>query len=43
VFSPALPRQFTPVHSVSVLSVFNSTDFGGEIVRQDASVSALDP
>jgi hypothetical protein len=33
----------TPVHSVSVLSVFNVTDFGGEMVRQSALVVALVP
>jgi hypothetical protein len=40
---PALERQFTPVHSVSVLSVFNVTVFGGEMVRQYALVTALGP
>jgi hypothetical protein len=33
----------TPVQSVSVLSVFNVTDFGGEMVRQSALVVALVP
>jgi hypothetical protein len=43
VFVPALERQLTPVHSVSVLSVFNVTDFGGEMVRHSALVVALVP
>jgi hypothetical protein len=38
VFSPALERQLTPVHSLSVLSVISVTDFGGEIVRHSAPV-----
>jgi hypothetical protein len=42
VFSPAFPRQLTPVHSVNVLSLFNCTDFGGDMVRQNAPVIALD-
>ena len=43
VFTPALERQLTPVHSVRLLSVFNVTDCGGERVRQRAFVSALGP
>jgi hypothetical protein len=43
VFVPALERQFSPVHSVRLLSVFNVTDFGGEMVRQSALVPALVP
>ena len=40
---PALERQLTPVHSVRLPSVFNVTDFGGEMVRQSAPVMALAP
>ena len=40
---PALERQLTPVHSVRLLSVFNVTDLGGEIVRQSVLVTALGP
>jgi hypothetical protein len=43
VFTPALERQLTPVHSVRLLSVINVTDFGGEMVRQSALVMALGP
>jgi hypothetical protein len=43
VFSPALERQLTPVHSLSVLSVMRVTDFGGEMVRQSVLVMALEP
>jgi hypothetical protein len=39
--SPALERHRTPVHSVSVPSRFNVTDFGGEMVRHSAEVSEL--
>src|SRR5271169_1829120 len=39
--SPALERHCTPVHSVSVLSCFNVTDLGGEMVRHSAEVSEL--
>jgi hypothetical protein len=42
VFSPALERQLTPVHSVRLPSAFNVTDFGGEMVRQSALVMALE-
>ena len=38
-----MERQFSPVHSVRLLSVFNVTDFGGEMVRQSALVPALVP
>jgi hypothetical protein len=43
VLVPALERQFTPAHSVRLLSVFNVTDLGGEIVRQSVLVMALGP
>jgi hypothetical protein len=43
VFVPALERQLTPAHSVRLLSVFNVTDLGGEMVRQSVLVMALDP
>jgi hypothetical protein len=43
VLVPALERQLTPAHSVRLLSVFNVTDFGGEIVRQSVLVVALGP
>jgi hypothetical protein len=43
VFTPALERQFSPVHSLSVLSVVRVTDFGGESVRQSVLVMALEP
>ena len=40
---PALERQLTPLHSVRLLSVFNVTDLGGEMVRQSALVMAFGP
>ena len=40
---PALERQLTPLHSVRLPSVFNVTDFGGEMVRHSALVMALVP
>ena len=40
---PALERQLTPAHSVRLLSVFNVTDLGGEMVRQSVLVMALGP
>ena len=43
MFVPALERQFTPAHSVRLLSVFNVTDFGGEMVRHSVLVMALGP
>ena len=43
MFSPALERQETPVHSVSALFVPSVTDFGGEIVRHSVDVVALGP
>jgi hypothetical protein len=43
VFSPAFERQFTPVHSLSVLSVMRVADFGGEKVRQSTLVRELEP
>ena len=43
MFTPALERQFSPVHSFSVLSVVRVTDFGGESVRQSVLVMALEP
>ncbi len=43
VFSPALERQLTPVHSARVPSAESVTDFGGERVRQKALVRALGP
>jgi hypothetical protein len=43
VFSPALERHVSPVHSFSVLSVIRVTDFGGESVRQSVLVMALEP
>ena len=43
MFVPALERQLTPLHSVRLLSVFNVTDFGGEMVRHSVLVMALGP
>jgi hypothetical protein len=43
VFNPPLDRQETPVHSVSVPSVANVTDFGGEAVRHSVDVRAFCP
>jgi hypothetical protein len=43
VFSPALERHVTPVHSVSVPSAPSVTDFGGAIVRHSVDVIALGP
>jgi hypothetical protein len=43
VFSPALERHWSPVHSVSEPAVFSVTDLGGEMVRHSAEVMALGP
>ena len=43
MFSPALERQETPVHSVSALLVPNVTDFAGEMVRHSVDVVAFGP
>jgi hypothetical protein len=40
---PALERQFIPVHSVRLLSVFSVTVLAGDRVRQYALVVALGP
>lgn len=43
VFSPALERHWSPVHSVSEPVVLSVTDLGGEMVRHSAEVMALGP
>jgi hypothetical protein len=43
VFTPALERQLTPVHSVRLPSAISVTDFCGEYVRQSVDVMALEP
>jgi hypothetical protein len=43
VLSPAFERQFCPVHSVMLPSVFSVTDFGEKKVRHNAAVDELGP
>lgn len=43
VFSPALERHWTPVHSVRLPSFISVTDFGGVMVRHSVEVIALGP